>query len=221
MNWQISLGSFAGVQLYAHWSIVFAPSYVIFLALYFDIPAAETFWLFLLLVAVIGCAIAHELGHALTAKLFDVPTKDIIITAVGGFARLARRPNRAMQEFWITLAGPLTNLAIAILFGIGVYFKGAHFWPPPPIMTQHAFWILMFWANLVLFAFNLAPAYPMDGGRVLRSCLSIWLSHSTATQIARILGQVLATFVILIGSYLTILPLVLIGVLVFAAAKLE
>ena len=221
MNWRISLGSFAGIQLYAHWTLALAPLYIVFLTIRFAIPWNEVAWLFALLIAVLGCVVAHELGHALTARYFNVPTKDIIITPVGGLARLVMPPSRPLQELWITLAGPLTNLLIALLFGAGVLISGGDFWPLPQMTSANAFWVLLFWSNLVLFGFNLLPAYPMDGGRVLRSCLSFRMGHDKATAAARLTGQVLAVLAIFLGSYFKLVVLILIGVMVFTAARLE
>ena len=137
-----------------------------------------------------ACVILHELGHALTAKLFGVNTRDVTLYPVGGIARLEHMPRVPRQEFYIAAAGPAVNLAIALVLWIVLITTGTSLaltsYLHDPVM------LLLLWMNLGLFAFNLLPAFPMDGGRLLRALLAMRMSYRTATRIAIWTGQTLA-----------------------------
>jgi Zn-dependent protease/CBS domain-containing protein len=137
-----------------------------------------------------GCIVLHELGHALMARRFGVRTRDITLYPIGGLARLERIPRDPHQELWIALAGPAVNVLIvallALLFGV-----------PAPDWGQDALSIAslagrLLWANAALAVFNMVPAFPMDGGRVLRAFLAERMPYALATRIAAQVGQGLA-----------------------------
>ena len=151
------------------------------------------------LLAVFVCVGLHELGHALAARGYGIRTRDITLHPIGGVARLERMPEQPSAEIAIALAGPAVNVVLAAVFG-GLWFAGQSFLGP---MGSAAGWVSDFigrlaLANVVLVVFNLIPAFPMDGGRVLRAFLSWFTSRETATNIA---GWVGAGFAVLFAIY--------------------
>ena len=151
-----------------------------------------------LILAVFGCVVLHEFGHALTARRFGVRTRDITLLPIGGLARLERIPEKPSQEIAVALAGPAVNVVIAgVLFAslsAGGAFEGLD------ISRVHpSFLVQLFAINLFLAIFNLIPAFPMDGGRVLRALLATRLEYTRATQIAANVGQGIAFLFGLLG----------------------
>ena len=213
------LGRAAGIDVRVHWSFLAAPLYIYWRFHELGMPTVSL--LIVLMLALFGCILLHEFGHALAARCFNVPTRDIIITPIGGMARLVRMPIKPVEELLITVAGPVVNLVIAGLFFLYLFLAGQ----PLSLLgdVQHAvkFPQLMMWANVVLFLFNLIPAFPMDGGRILRSSLSIFLGHQRATKAAVVVGKILAILFIIASLYFGFIWLGIVGVFVFLAAGTE
>jgi len=169
-----------------------------------------------LVLAVFVCVALHELGHAAAALRHGVPMSGITLYPFGGVARMARRPPQGMVEVVIASAGPAVNLAIAgALFVLSA---------GEVITPGGAFGLrllsLLFWANLILAGFNLLPAFPLDGGRILRGLLTIRMGWARATVWAASVGQVAAVLLILVGLMHDVW-LVLAGLLVLPAANAE
>jgi Zn-dependent protease len=155
----------------------------------------------------------HELGHALTALRFGVGIVSITMYPIGGVARLASQPN-AWQELWITVMGPAVNLVLAaVLFGIH----------QTNLVTGEWKEVVYFLAtgNLILMLFNLLPAFPMDGGRLLRAIISLNSNELTATRIASGVGQVVAVLMAVFGLFSGHILLLFIAFLVFVGAQQE
>ena len=146
-------------------------------------------------LAIFGLVVLHELGHALVAKKFGVRTRDITLFPIGGVARLERIPHRPAHELWISLAGPAVNAALAvILFAVVVAQRSA---AGEEVRFMHQGFIArLAWANVALALFNLLPAFPMDGGRVLRAILALQIDPVRATDIAVLVGK---GFAVLLG----------------------
>jgi Zn-dependent protease len=155
-----------------------------------------------LVLSVFSCVVLHELGHALMARRFGIRTLDITLYPIGGVARLARLTERPVEELCIALAGPAVNVVIAILLTPLLFFG---LFSGVPLITVDkltaadgiqailfAFMFCVWVSNIVLVLFNLIPAFPMDGGRVLRALLANWLGRVVATDVAARLGLVLA-----------------------------
>ena len=213
------LGRAAGIEVRVHWSFFAAPLYICWEYRVLGLPTVSL--LIILMLAVYGCILLHEFGHAIAARCFGVPTRDIIITPIGGLARLVRMPIKPIEELLITVAGPAVNLVIAGLFYAFLYGTRQ-----PMSLTGNgqelvAFPQLLMWANVVLFLFNLIPAFPMDGGRILRSSLSIFFGHQRATRAAVIIGKVFAVLFIGAGFYFQDFWLGVVGAFVFLAAGTE
>ncbi|HWQ55349.1 MAG TPA: M50 family metallopeptidase [Bryobacteraceae bacterium] len=172
-------------------------------------------------LALFASVLLHELGHAVVARRFGVRTLEIVMFPIGGVARLERRP-RAREELWIALAGPMVNAVIAAaLFGWVAASQG--FVPfellREPTDANLAQRIAV--GNLLLFGFNLLPAYPMDGGRILRSLLARWKSEDEATRMAAGAGQILAIAMGLAGLLTGNFLLVFIAMFVYLGAAQE
>ena len=186
MSWK--MGRVAGIDLYLH------PTFLFVLALPGVLQGGA--FAIALVLAVFGCVLLHELGHALMARRFGIETEDITLYPFGGVARLRRMPRSPGAELAVALAGPAVNVAIAALLGsawvLGLLGTG---WDAT-IVDEFAQNLL--WVNVILAVFNMLPAFPMDGGRVLRALLSGWLGRARATMVAASLGRGLA---LLFGLY--------------------
>ena len=177
LSWRI--GRVAGIDLFLH------PTFLLLLA-FGAITGGLDYAV--LIAAVFGCVVLHELGHALTARAFGISTHDITLYPIGGVARLERMPRSPGAELLITLAGPMVNVAIASALALALrvdvsFVAGSALW---------GFARTLMLVNWMLAAFNMIPAFPMDGGRVLRALLCLPLGRYRATEIAAGVGRVLA-----------------------------
>jgi Zn-dependent protease len=172
-------------------------------------------------LGVFACVVLHELGHAAMAKRFGVKTREIVLYPIGGVARLERIPG-GVAELLIALAGPAVNVVLAAAGAGALALVGrplpsglAFPWDGAGLVPK------LVWANAMLVLFNLIPAFPMDGGRVLRGLLSIGLGQDRATRVAAIVGQLFAALFVLMGLWQGNFFLVFIGVFVFLGASQE
>jgi Zn-dependent protease len=189
------LGTAFGIGIYVHWSFVLLLMLVLFSTTGPN-ALASAIYMGGLLLAVFGCVILHELGHALTARLFGINTRDITLYIVGGVARLERMTEKPWEEFWIALAGPAVNVVIAglltmgLLVGLLISPENIVLVPQVPATHLSQFLAHLLIVNVFLVLFNLIPAFPMDGGRVLRALLALRLGQVRATEIAVPVGAV-------------------------------
>jgi len=201
MKWSLRVGRFAGIDVYMHVTFLLLVSWVAFM--YWrqgqSIVSAMAGVAFIL--AVFLCVVLHEFGHALTARRYGIKTRDIILLPIGGVARLERLPTRPLQELWVALAGPAVNVAIAV--GLFAWLELTASFEPLQTMTLTTGPVLerLMAVNLFLVAFNMIPAFPMDGGRVLRAILATRTEYSRATQIAASIGQGIAIVFGFIGLF--------------------
>ena len=227
-SWSIPAGRIFGVEIRIHLTFFFLLAFVWLTesAAHQTVNAGERG---LALVAIIfGCVVLHELGHALVSMHAGIPAKAIILLPIGGVTLLdeTRQPLQPGSETWrrdvrIALAGPLVNLLIAaatasILLTVA---PGIHLWGRPYVNSANLPRSLV-WSNIWLALFNLLPAYPMDGGRVLRALFSRRMDSVRATRRAVSIGQAFATLLMLVGMLWNIW-LTLIGFFLFIAAQLE
>lgn len=220
MSASLRLGKVAGVEIYVHATFFLLLAWV-GIAHYVEarsIAAAAAGVLFL--VAVFATVVLHELGHALAASRFGIRTRDITLLPIGGIARLDRIPEDPFEELIVALAGPAVNVAIAGAL-VGVAFLLGE----PPVaeagrLTAYPFLTKLIGTNVALVLFNILPAFPMDGGRVLRALLATRLGHERATEIAAAVGQGLALVFGVAGLLFNPL-LILIAVFVWLLAGQE
>ena len=187
MGWSLPIFRVAGIQLRIHVTFVLLIAWLAF-GYYAQggSPAAAEGVIFVLLLFL--CVVLHEFGHALAAKSFGINTPDITLLPIGGVARLERMPEEPKQELLIAVAGPAVNVVIALgLFVAGGSFINPFVNPAAPERVGLVSQLLII--NVLLVAFNLLPAFPMDGGRVLRALLATRMSYARATQIAATVGQ--------------------------------
>jgi Zn-dependent protease len=191
-----------------------------------DMIKEDIAWFFVLVMIMFVFVVMHEYGHALTARKFGVLTRDIIISPIGGIARLESMPRIAKHELLIALAGPAVNVLLSIIFGATLFLLGAEFFASSerinPVSEPLTFISFLLSINLALVVFNMIPAFPMDGGRVLRSLLSMGMdNHLNATKWASWIGQAFAALFIATGFYFDHFVLMLIGIFVFSTARRE
>lgn len=190
------LGRALGVNLYVHGTFWLLPLFALFSGLLTHGPETAALDVAVILT-LFGCVALHELGHATAAKLFGIRTRDIVLYPIGGVARLERMPRRPIQEIVVALAGPAVNVAIALFLAPLMVLDGYSLNPAGPFETPfEVFWNRVLWGNIGLVLFNLLPAFPMDGGRVLRAVLAMFTHRLTATTIAANVG---AGFAVLFG----------------------
>ncbi|TWU40744.1 site-2 protease family protein [Novipirellula artificiosorum] len=188
---RLKLGTFFGIGLYVHWTFALLIGFVA-LSEQDDGSAAIAFHI-LLLLGVFLCVTLHEYGHALAARRFGIPTIDITLLPIGGVARLQRMPRIAWQELVVAVAGPAVNVVIAAGLLVGLLAVGGggvlkSIAGLSSEMSVMGFAITMLAINMMLVLFNMIPAFPMDGGRVLRSLLAMFTDYRTATFFASRIG---------------------------------
>jgi Zn-dependent protease/predicted transcriptional regulator len=144
------------------------------------------------LLAVFAVVLMHELGHALAARRFGIETRDITLLPIGGVSRLEHMPTRPREELVVALAGPLVNLALGAVMFVALVATGGPIGLAGPDLAEGPFLARLMWTNLGLAAFNLLPAFPMDGGRVLRALLARRMDPVRATDVAARVGHAAA-----------------------------
>src|SRR5437763_12810314 len=188
MLWSLNIGSIAGTKVRVHVTfLLFLGS--IFFASYASGGPQEAWYGLAFMLLLFACVVAHEFGHIFTARVFGVSTPDVTLLPIGGVARLERIPEQPQEEFLVAIAGPLVNVVIA--FGL-VALAGARLEAgdlAPVERTRISLVDRLAAVNLFLAVFNMIPAFPMDGGRVLRALLASRLGFVRATEIAAFIGQ--------------------------------
>jgi Zn-dependent protease len=198
MKWSIKLGRYAGIDVYLHVTFLLLLAFIGAAGAMSGRPAAAVEGV-LFFVAVFGCVLLHEFGHSLMARRFGISTRDITLLPIGGVARLERMPDRPAHELWIALAGPAVNVGIAAVLGLWLLVRGTAVAGASLDLTEGPFALRLLLVNATLVLFNMIPAFPMDGGRVLRSLLALRMDYARATQIAASLGQGIALIFALVG----------------------
>jgi len=201
MKWSWKLARIAGIDVYIHATFLLIIGWVAFT--YWveqgTLPAVLSGILFILLL--FAFVVMHEYGHALTARRYGIRTRDITLYPIGGVARLERMPDRPIEELWVALAGPAVNVVIAALLFVYLFVTSS-FEPLTSLTISSGSMIeRLMVVNLWLVGFNLIPAFPMDGGRVLRALLGFRLEYVQATQIAATIGQGIAFLFGFIGLF--------------------
>jgi Zn-dependent protease/CBS domain-containing protein len=190
MKWSWKIARVAGIDVYIHATFLLILSWV---ALgHRSQGFAGMIGGVLFMLAIFACVVLHEFGHALTARRYGIKTRDITLYPIGGVARLERMPDQPLQELWVALAGPVVNLVIAAALFAWLTLTTVLVPFEQLTVTTGPFLERLLVTNLFLAGFNLLPAFPMDGGRVLRALLALRLEYTRATQIAATIGQGMA-----------------------------
>jgi Zn-dependent protease len=219
----LPLFRFKGIQVLVHWSFFLLIGWVVFSSLSKGTNLNEVAFNVGKILILFCCVVLHEFGHALTALHYGVGTKNIMLLPIGGVASLERMPEEPKQELLITLAGPAVNLVIMLFLGVPLWLYLGSPALPDVVNAPTASRVLGFvvLVNLGLLLFNLIPAFPMDGGRILRSLLSMRMDRVKATHIATLIGRTLAVVFVLAGLSKSQPMWVLIGAFVFFGATME
>jgi Zn-dependent protease/CBS domain-containing protein len=218
MTWTFPLGRLLGSELRVHATFFLLLAWVA-VAAWMESGAAAAMENTLFVVALFGCVVAHEYGHALMARRFGIRTPDITLLPIGGMARMERIPEHPPQEIAVALAGPAVNVVIwAVLIALGASTDLESLTDPA---NPQEFLGRLAAVNLFLALFNLIPAFPMDGGRVLRALLAFGTDRVKATRIAATAGQITAFLFGFLGLASGNLILLLIALFVFVAAQAE
>jgi Zn-dependent protease len=213
------LGRLAGIDLYLHPTFLLIIGYVALIYWQRTHRVADVLEGILFVLVLFSCVVLHELGHALTARKFGIKTRDIVLLPIGGVARLEKMPEDPKQELLVALAGPAVNLVIASALAVWLLFQNTLQFVGMEI-AGGSFAMRVMSANLFLMVFNLIPAFPMDGGRVLRALLALKMDYVSATQTAAFLGQGIAILLGLLGLFVNPF-LVLIAFFVWVGAGQE
>jgi Zn-dependent protease len=216
------LGRFFGIELRLHWSFLLLVGWIAFATLQQtgSIVAAATS--LLTISSLFLCVVLHEYGHALTARHFGIGTREVTLLPIGGVALLESMPSRARDELWIALAGPAVNMVLAavcaflLLQGDNGLSEAAE-----PELLGGSLLAFLFRVNVVMGVFNLLPALPMDGGRVLRALLAMRMPQLRATRIASRVASFFAAAFFLLGLTGGNLILCFIAVFVWLASRAE
>jgi Zn-dependent protease len=214
------IGAIAGIDIYLHWSFLLLLGWILLshLTQGHGLTVALEGTAFIL--AIFGCVVLHELGHALAARRFGIRTRDITLYPIGGVARLEEIPQKPAQELWVALAGPAVNVAIALGLLLVLTPLGGLAPVAELQIVGGDFWSKVMVVNVVLAVFNLVPAFPMDGGRVLRALLAMKLDYVDATRYAARVGQGFAIVLGFLGLF-TNWFLLFIAFFVFVGAQHE
>jgi Zn-dependent protease len=198
-SWRI--GRLFGIDLFVHWTFFLLLGWVAWSHYAAHYDWLETLMGVAFILALFAIVVMHELGHALAARQFGVRTRDILLLPIGGVARLEHIPENPRQELVIALAGPAVNVVLAASLLVGLSMSSGIMQVSEAARVGGAFLSQLFWVNVSLALFNMLPAFPMDGGRVLRALLAMRMDYVRATQTAAAVGQTMAVVLAIIGVF--------------------
>ena len=214
MKWSFRIGTIAGIGVRVHVTFLLFLAWALWQGLQTGNVAAAIQGVGLLLL-VFACVVLHELGHAFAGRRYGIRTRDIVLLPIGGVARLERMPSGPGQEIVVALAGPAVNVIIVGVLSLARALSFRGLGPEAPAMEMLD---LLIRINFVMIGFNLIPAFPMDGGRVLRAVLAQRTTFLRATQLAARIGQGVAILFAIAGLVSNYYMLLLVGLFVFLAA---
>lgn len=223
MKGALKIGKIAGIGLFIHWTFLILIAFIIYVNYKAGHNLTQILWSIFFILTIFVTVLLHELGHALAAKRYKLQTTDITLLPIGGLARLEKLPEKPSEELVVALAGPMVNIVIAFITSLFIQIPVNS----ADLISQlsgginsSTFFLNFFLVNVWLALFNLIPAFPMDGGRILRAILSYKLQRHIATKIAARIGQFLALGFIFLGMFYNPF-LVIIGIFVIIAAQIE
>ncbi|MCB1678835.1 MAG: site-2 protease family protein [Halioglobus sp.] len=225
MKWSFRFARIAGIDIAVHATFALLLGWIALSIWRSTHSSAAVLQGMVFVMALFVCVVLHELGHALTARRFGVRTRSITLLPIGGVAAMERMPDQPRQEILVALAGPMVNVLIALVLGAWIRLHNV---APPEIdadtvllfSSPAAFVYSLLSINVMLAVFNLLPAFPMDGGRVLRAALAIKMEHHLATLRAARIGQSMAVVLFFLGILYSPV-MMLIAVFIWFAAGAE
>ncbi|WP_448518791.1 site-2 protease family protein [Rhodoflexus sp.] len=221
MKYSLSLGKILGIHVQIHWTFLILIGWIVFSNLSAGNSTEQTLWAVLFVLTIFACVTLHEFGHALAARRYGIATQDITLLPIGGLARLVSMPEKPSEELVVALAGPAVNIVIAILLYPFLHITESTVATMSlRAVDSDSFLVSLMAVNLWLAVFNMIPAFPMDGGRVLRAVLSYRMERAVATRIAAGIGQFLAIGFVIMGFFGNPF-LIFIGFFIFLGAQGE
>jgi len=221
------IGRAAGIDVKVHWTFFFLLAFAAIVGYRAAVESGGNailgvFATVAIILALFVCVVLHEFGHSLVAQRLGIEVRDITLLPIGGVARLQILPEKPVDEIKIAVAGPLVNVVLAPIFFALAFAFGVDLSSPPGLAAaQQSLGGALFYlgvVNVLLVVFNLIPAFPLDGGRVLRGLLALRFGPVRATDISAGIGQILAVVLGFLGFALGNLGLILIAIFVFFGA---
>lgn len=216
MKWSFKIGTVFGIPIRVHFTFILLLLFVGVSTSHGDFLRGIQGAIFV--ISIFGCVVIHEIAHSFFAKYFGIGVREIVLLPIGGVSQIEELPNEPRKEIIISIAGPLVSFLLAFIFNL--LTRGSYFRTTDIILSSTNFWAKLFWINLMLGIFNLIPAFPMDGGRVLRSLFALRLNYLNATRIAVGVGQFIAILLFFFGIFYN-LWLALIAMFIYIGAENE
>lgn len=216
--WSFNLARVAGIPIRLH--ITFFVLLAWLFLVFSRQPGPDRWYGLLYVIGIFACVLLHELGHSIIAQRYGISVSEIVLYPIGGVARMEKMP-KPREELWIALAGPAVNVVIAVAIYLWLQVNGA--WVPweQVALEEKNWWQQLMATNIFLAAFNMIPAFPMDGGRVLRSILAMRMNEVHATEVSAAIGQMLAFVMGFFALFSGHLLLLFIAFFVFIGAGQE
>lgn len=223
MRGSIKLLTIKGINVYGHWTLLVLLGWALVANIYSGMQLEQILWSLLFLLSVFACITAHELGHALAAAQFGINARNVILFPIGGVASIERLPENPAQELLISLAGPAVSFLLAVALSVvaPTFDSLWNFREYTGVINADNFGYSLYLFNLFLAAFNLIPAFPMDGGRVLRALLGFKFNYVKATAIAGVVGRIIAIILVGVGLATLNLLLIITGLFIVSFSKME
>ena len=223
MKTVFNVGRIFGISISFHWTFLLLIFWIALIDFMAGIYPAEIVWTFILLIFILLSIFAHEAGHALMAYYFGIRATGVILLPVGGVASIPSLPKKPVQEILITLAGPAVNLLIGALLLLFIRPFNAYWIDSENIGVVNAgnFIFQLLIINLSLGLFNLVPAFPLDGGRILRIILAFNMNIVKATRVASIISLIIGALLIVLGFVIVHVLPILIGLFILFASRAE
>lgn len=223
MKATFNLFTLKGTKIGIHWTFILLISWILIADGVTGKTAAETFWRLSAIAAAFASVILHELGHMFAARYYGIPAKEILLLPIGGMTHLKRQPETPGQEIMISLSGPLVNFIIAIVL---IPFLSGHtpLWRSVPFflrIDQLNFVFFLHSINILLAVINLIPAFPMDGGRILRGMLELFTTPFKATNIAVWVSRFVSLLFVISGLLNMNLLLIAAGLVLLLQGTME
>lgn len=222
MKYILTIGRPFGIRVSVHWTFLLIIAWVIFIDIQQGFKVQQIIYSVVFILFIFLCVVIHELSHSLAARRYGIPTRSITLLPIGGVADLQKMPEQPKQELVVSIAGPLSNLFIALVLWVTLSLTGNFQVATTDFtaITRDNFLIVLTFANLLLALFNLLPAFPMDGGRVFRALMAMYMSREKATYAAMNMGKVFAFILAVWGVFVNPF-LIFIAIFIYIGAQRE